>query len=311
MNHASHLLCGIAAIVSLPACTSFEPLRPDMEARPLPSRADEIAYINELRKAYQVDTSPNIPCYSGKDLKPFRPKFVQGYREWDAGQEVAAYDGQCLRFASDPKPEEMTAYLESGFGLTDLYCQRYFTIATETRQSRKLQRDVAKTGGTLVNAVLTALSAGSNPIGITSAGFSAIDSGYGAIDDAFVVAPTREDVRKLVQGAQQKFRADVFKPDAKGQLQLPKRYASARATIEKYAGLCTFDGMRQLVADAVTDKTDALNVSAQKTAGKDEKKTDTQTAESKKASAAGTTATDVQSLTNPVPVSPTTSSDHQ
>jgi hypothetical protein len=284
-----------------------------MEARPLPSRADEIAYINELRKAYRVDTSADIPCYTGKDLKPFRPKFVQGYPDWDAGQEVAAYDKQCLRFAADPKPEQMTAYLESGFGLTDLYCQRYFTIATETRQSRRLQRDVVKTGGTLVNAVLTALSAGSNPIGITSSGFSAIDAGYGAVDDAFVVAPTRDDVRKLVLGAQQQFRADVFKADNKGRVQLPKRYQSARATIERYAGLCTFDGMRQLVADAVKEKTDALNTSAQETPAKGEDKAGAKSTQSKKAPAVAksTPATRPQSLTAPPPVSPTSSSNAQ
>lgn len=291
------------ALLSTSACTTTEQLRPDMEARPLPSRADEIAYINELRKAFRLDEGGTIPCYSGDKLKPFRPKYVQGYAEWDGDQEVAAYQGKCLRFAANPGDAPITSYLESGFGLTDLYCQRYFIIATETRQSRKLQRGLFKTGDTLLNAVMGALSVGANPIAISSAGFSAIDSGYGAVDDAFVVAPTREDVRKLVQGAQQKFRAEVFKKDDKGLSQLPKSYASARTTIERYAGLCTFDGMRQLVADAVAAKTDALNDSAKKPAepakgNEGGKKTpDTKTP-------AVTPATDPESLVAPPPITP-------
>lgn len=252
----------LACAILTSACTANEHLRPDMEARPLPSRADEIAYINELRKAYTADTAGTVPCYTGDHLKPFRPKYVQGYSEWDQNQEVAGYAGTCLRFAPNPGDPTVTSYLESGFGLTDLYCQRYFVIATETRQSRKLQRGLFKTGDTLMNAVLGALSVGANPIAISSAGFSAIDSGYGEVDDAFVVAPTRDDVRKLVQGAQQRFRADVFSKDKDGNSQIPKSYASARATVERYAGLCTFDGMRQLVADAVTTKTNELNASA-------------------------------------------------
>ena len=251
------------ALLSASACTTFEETRPDMEARPLPSRGDEIAYINELRKAYRPDEDGAMPCYTGQDLKPFRPKYVQGYAEWDSDQEAK---GRCVRFAPNPGDGPITSYLESGFGLTDLYCQRYFTIATETRQSRKLQRSFFKTGDTLLNAVMGALSVGANPIAISSAGFSAIDSGYGAVDDAFVVAPTREDVRKLVHGAQQKFRAEVFRKGERGETELPKSYAAARSTIERYAGLCTFDGMRQLVADAVATQTDALNTSAKKPA---------------------------------------------
>lgn len=250
----------ILLLAATSACTTFEPLRPDMEARPLPSRADEIAYINELRKAFKVDDPSVVPCYTGHRLKPFRPKYVQGYQEWDEEQETGAYGGQCLRFRDNPGDAAITTYLESGFGLTDLYCQRYFTIATQTRQARRLQRGLFNTGDTLLNAVMAALNGSTNALAISNAGFSAVDSGYGAVDEAFVVAPTRDDVRKLVLSAQQKFRSDVFKQDKPS---LPKSYPSARSTVERYAGLCTFDGMRQLVADAVASKTDALNKAAE------------------------------------------------
>ena len=256
----------LAAFLSASACTSIEPLRPDMEARPLPSRADEIALINQLRKAYTLDDAGGIPCYAGKNLRSFRPKYVQGYPDYDSDQDVAAYAGKCLRFAPNPGDASITSYLESGFLLTDLYCNRYFTVATEERQTRQLQRGLFKTVDTLTNAVMAALSASAPAIAVSSASFSAVDSGYGNVDDAFVVAPTRDDVKKLVLSGQQQIRADVFKKDKRGEMTLPKSYASARATIERYAQLCSFDGMRQQVADAVHSKTTAQNDAAQETA---------------------------------------------
>jgi hypothetical protein len=250
----------LAILTSTTACSSIEPLRPDMEARALPSRADEIAYINGLRQAYGPTT--NDYCYDGKTLPAFRPKFTQGYREWDDPQELR---GSCIGWADPPKAANaVQTYLENGFGLTDLYCQRYFTIATETRQSRKLQQQTFKAGDALINAVMLALSSPERALGLSHAGFSAIDTTYRNIDEAFVVAPTREDVRDLVHGAQQKFRSEVFAKDSKS---MPKSYASARAVIESYAGLCSFDGMRQLVANSVKQTTDKLNDDAARAQG--------------------------------------------
>lgn len=293
-----HFLSIIGILVGTGACTSVEELRPDMESRPLPSRADEIAYINELREAYttvSLADRKSVPCYAGEKLHSFRPKYVQGYPDWDPQQDTAAYSGQCLRFKPNPGVQKITSYLESGFGLTDLYCQRYFTVATETRQSRALQRNLVKTGGTLMNAVLAALSGSAASRSISTAAFGAVDSGYGAVDDAFVVAPTRDDVRKLVLSAQQKYRSAIFKKDSSGKANLPVSYASARAAVERYAGLCTFDGMRQLVADAVASKTKALNESAEKPAGNQPKNV----AESVKSGSG-----EDESLVAPPPISP-------
>src|SRR5687767_4597973 len=81
------------------ACTTYEALRPDMEARPLPSRPDEIAYINGLRTAFDPAGVVPAGCYSGAGLQPFRPKYVQGYAEYDAQQE--AVQASCLVYKNN------------------------------------------------------------------------------------------------------------------------------------------------------------------------------------------------------------------
>lgn len=259
MNRA-YFLASLAIFAS--GCTSIEALRPDMEARLVPSRLDEIAFINGLREAYApVEGDAKAGCYDGRNLKPIRPKYSQGYAEDDPAQHKLAQP-KCVVFKPAGANTEVgsvaiTRYLENGFGLTDLYCQRYFVIATQTRQGRRFQRNTGSAVDVLVASVLTALGGGTTATGLANAGFEAFDSTYKNIDDAFVVAPERDDVRKLVHAAQQDFRATIF--DAKT---LPKSYPGARSVIERYAGLCSFDGMRQLVADAVSGKAKDLNAKA-------------------------------------------------
>lgn len=250
----------LSSSILVSGCTSIEPLRPDMEARLIPSRLDEIAFINGLREAYTPVTE-SIGCYDGKSLKRLRPKYSQGYAEDDPAQDALG-SSQCVTFRETStdaviRAAQVTRYLENGFGLTDIYCQRYFVIATQTRQGRKFQRNTGSAVDVLVGSVLTALGGGTTITGLANAGFEAFDSTYKNIDDAFVVAPERDDVRKLVHAAQQDFRATVF--DVKS---LPQSYPGGRSVIERYAGLCSFDGMRQLVADAVSGKAKDLNEKA-------------------------------------------------
>lgn len=261
----------LAVSVALGGCASVENLRPDMEARPLPSRADEIAYINGLRAAYVITSAaPGVTCYTGKDLRAFRPKYTQGYLEYDKEQDSAG--AQCVSFRildelpDEAKKQEITRYLENGFGLTDLYCQRFFIIAGETRQRRHLQRDLGATADPLVIAVLKALSASASALTVVNAGFGAYDGIYKNIDDAFLITPERDTLRKLVLSAQQEFRSQAFSDVGR-----PNSYPGARSVIERYAGLCSFDGMKQLVADTLeggaTDLNKAAAEQAKKNAG--------------------------------------------
>jgi hypothetical protein len=240
------LVITIGLLFSTTACTSVEALRPDMEARPVPSRLDEIAYINGLRQAY---AAASAPCYNGKNLKPFKPKFVQGYRQTDPDADQAS-ESLCIQFKpSEPdkkstQPKMIQDYLDNGFGLTDLYCSRFIMVAAETRQSRKMQKNTVSGVGALVAIALNAVSAGADAITVASGGFAAIDSTYKNIDDAFVISPDKESLIRLVQNAQ-----DTYRKQARGTP--PRSFAEARSKIERYASLCTFDGMRALVNSSI------------------------------------------------------------
>jgi hypothetical protein len=231
-------------------------LRPDISARPVPSRLDEIAYINVLREAY-VPTTGGL-CYDGSKLKPFKDKFAEGLPRYDGDQETAG-GGQCITYRDQPSEEDLHRYLDAGFGLTDLYCQRFFTIVANSAQNRRFQRNAGNTLDALMGTVLTAAKAGTTALGIVNGGFEAVDATYQNIDASFLVAPEMDTVRKLVHAAQADYRVR-----ARDEVNFPKRYPAARAVLERYAGLCTFTGMRQLVTDSVKGQTSQLTAAATK-----------------------------------------------
>jgi hypothetical protein len=244
----------ILLAVLLGGCTSVEPLRPDMAARVTPSRLEEIAYINALRSALTFEPANGGACYDGANLKYFRPTLEQGYPNHTSEQE-AGPEGRCVKFRELESGERVGAirrYLEAGFGLTDMYCTRFFAIASESAQKRKFQRNAGSTADTLVNAVLGVAGAGETALAVANAGFEAIDSTYQNIGDSFLVAPELENVEKLVNSAQQDYRTRAFAT-------LPSSYEGARSVIGGYAKHCTYTGMKQLVNDSVTAQTKALS----------------------------------------------------
>lgn len=248
-------LLAIAAI-GLAGCTSFEPLRPDLAARSAPSRLDEIAYINGLREAFDLRGDPASGCYDGANLQYFRPKLEQGYQEHSPEQENLLDTKKCVKFKEDPDNNAIRHYLESGFGLTDLYCQRYFVIAAESTRKRQFGRDMGSAGDALVNAVLTAASVGSIPLSIANSSFEAYDQTYQNIDTAFLVTPELDNIRRLVHAEQDSFRKGVFKDQ-------PATFQGARSRIERYAGLCSFVGMQQLVNKSISSTAAAVEESVE------------------------------------------------
>ncbi len=257
------MLALVLAATSLSACASVERLRPDIEAKPVPSRLDEIAYINSLRRAYTYkgeagDDTAN--CYKGGDLGRFNPELSEGYALHDDEHEQIP-NGNCVFFrklSDDKIRPAILDYLDAGFGLTDIYCQRFFIVASQAAQKRRFERDTGTTVDGLVGAVLGFANASKNALEIVNAGFAAINSTFKNIDEAFLVGPDLGNVRKLVQAAHAEFRSEAFKPE-----KMPNTYAGARSVVERYAGLCSFTGMKQLVNVSVQSQTQALTNSAE------------------------------------------------
>ncbi|MBU1606247.1 MAG: hypothetical protein KKD08_05495 [Alphaproteobacteria bacterium] len=213
-----------------------------------------------MRKAFE----PQLPeagvadCYDGNELQHFRGTLQQGFQEHTEEQESLP-TAQCVKFRElddGERDQAISEYLDSGFGLTDLYCQRYFVIAAESDKKRQFQRNSGSTVDALMNAVLGLSSAGQTAIGIANASFEAYDSTYQNIQDAFMVAPELSNVRKLVHAAQGDYKERV-KND------LPTSYQHARSIIERYAGMCSYTGMKQLVNDSVASETTLLLAAAE------------------------------------------------
>lgn len=176
----------------LPGCTSVEGLRPDIAAKPLPSRLDEIAYINALRGAYEI--SSDTHCFTGADLRAFKAKLAQGYRETDDPENFMK-DNPCVNFetvdgTNSSGKTALANYLTAGFGLTDLYCKRFFTIASESQQNRIFGRNLTNGIDTLVGSILTLASAGDTAIGITNGSFGLINGRWRALTPRIWSGPT-------------------------------------------------------------------------------------------------------------------------
>jgi hypothetical protein len=252
----------------LGGCTSFEGTRPDIAAKPVPSRFDEIAHINALRSAFEFLPSNDaagdvqrstLGCFQGSELQAFRAKSAEGYARGVPEEYDDATNAMCVFYRElpddpDAKKKVLLDYVSAGFSLTDLYCSRFFTVVTASAQNRAFGKSVFGGVDTLMSSILTLANAGKTAIGIANSGFGLIDTTFDAYDSAYLVAPDMANVRKLVFAAQNEYRANVLEGDNDA----PKTYATARSIIERYAGLCTFPGMRQLVNDSISEKTDDI-----------------------------------------------------
>jgi hypothetical protein len=144
-------------------------------------------------------------------------------------------------------------YLEAGFGLSDIYCQRFFIVASQAKLKRRFQRNVGTSVDALVGTILSLANSGETAIGIVNAGFGAVDSTFQNMDDSFLIAPDLENVRSLVHASQDDYRQSTLEGE-----NMPTSYPAARATIERYAGICSFTSMQRLVNVSVAEQTHQL-----------------------------------------------------
>lgn len=230
--------------------------------------------LNDLQN--QIVTQSGL-CYDGSGLKRFKSKLGEGLHN-SAGKEEFLGNGpdennECITYKAYQRPNfdnvdqlnnkesqlrllEMQTYLAAGFGLTDIYCNRFFTSASASQQNRQFFQDLNTGVDTLVGSVLALSGAGTTAIGITNSGFGLIGDGIQGFDAAYLIAPDLGAVQKLLEAAQAEFRAPYFAGDNKTKANIfPRSYPAARGIIERYASLCSFTGMRQLINRSITDET--------------------------------------------------------
>lgn len=210
----------------LTGCVSGSALSTDLSAKPVPSPQTEDALIEVL--AESLEQTGNRAGADGK----VRP--VMTFRD---PQDAA----------------EIKRYLAAGFALTDIYCDRFFRETNASMRRRKFGRALTNDVGTAVGSVLGLItSVPKAVVSGTSAVTGGLDSTWRNYDDSFVVGPELESIRSLVLAAQDDYRQQTYREA------FPEDYMTARSAVVRYAGLCSFLGMKALLNQSVDQRRNEL-----------------------------------------------------
>ncbi|HEX8486637.1 hypothetical protein [Sphingomonas sp.] len=208
----------MAGALALGGCSSLNSLRTDLSA-PAPSTDREAeALVANLREAYRARCGPG-----------------------DAPAD-------CQGFQTDLNVAGVTRFTGAGMALSDLYCDRFFRSTNQAARKRRFGSGLATDASTLVAGVLNLAKAGADGITASTLGFNAINGTFRNYDQSFMVDADLSKLRRLVLSAQDNMRLRIDNEP-------PKTIFAAESTILRYAGLCSFLGMQDLLNTSVTEKT--------------------------------------------------------
>ena len=162
-----------------------------------------------------------------------------------------------------PEPATMRTYVSAGFALSDIYCSRFFAKTDEAYRRRRFGRAATNDVGTAIATILGLANAGQGVVTGTAAAVGLADSTWRNYDDSFVVSPELSNVQTLVFAAQDLFRARTLGPSAT----LPGDYATAQSAILRYANLCSYLGMKDLLDQSAGDQRKQLKDTTEEITG--------------------------------------------
>lgn len=208
---------------ALGGCASLNDLRTDLSA-PRPQVGNEqAALVQNLRAAY-------VPCGA--------PRTPTG------AQAAAAENVSCVRFKTSGDAAEISNFTNAGLTLSDLACDDFFRRTNQSARKRRFGRGVANDTSVVVAAALKLAAAGSNALVASATAFNFVDKGFRNYDESFMVSAELARVRRLVLSAQDKLKTEILATP-------PKTFFAAESKITRYAGLCSFLGMQDLLGVAV------------------------------------------------------------
>lgn len=155
---------------------------------------------------------------------------------------------------------DMRRYLGAGFGLSDIYCTRFFVKTDEAYRRRRFGRTLTNDVGTIMTTVLGLANAGEKVVTGLAGAVGFADSAWRNYDDSFVVSPDLSNIQSLVFAAQDNFRARSLAKDAV----LPGDYGTAQSIIQRYANICSFLGMKTLLDQSAAKQKNDLNTDTEK-----------------------------------------------
>lgn len=138
-------------------------------------------------------------------------------------------------------------YLKAGVAVSDLYCRAYFEKLGEDRADNEALRGSFNVADAATAAALGLSGASSGVIAGTSIGFSTIESLFETLDSAYLVSAEVDQVEALVFSSRDTLYQTLFSGTG------PGSYYDAERQLAAYHHLCTFNGVKRLVNEAVTN----------------------------------------------------------
>jgi hypothetical protein len=146
----------------------------------------------------------------------------------------------------DARIEDRNLYMQSGFSLANLYCSLYFQKLARDQAILEYHRTQISLASGLATGLMGIFQAGSAATGATGAALGFLGASVDNINTSFLLAPKIESLESLVIKAHTAFASNIK----------PEDYATfpqAQTLVNRYAGICTFRGLKDLVDQSVAN----------------------------------------------------------
>ena len=145
--------------------------------------------------------------------------------------------------------DKLEHFMGAGFALSDIYCDDFFRYANQAQRRRQYGRGLFNDAGAAVAGVLNLAKAGADALTASSVGFAAADGTFRNYESSFVVDPDMSKLRNLVLASQDSMKVGI-------EAAPPKTLYAAESKIRRYAGLCSFLGMKGLLNESLSRATE-------------------------------------------------------
>ena len=262
------------SLISLAGCNQIQGLRTSISALPpeVGGDVEERALQSALSAAYtKCETDAKSPAEGNSDRATSKISPAGGekkrrvcvqYKEnigklrvgdslfYDNDGRLAVRDEKDKTSLPDSREhvEKIIAFANAGMTLSDLYCDRFFREANLSSRKRRFTRGLSNDVGGAIATAMGLAKVASGIVGGVAGGFAFADSSFRNYDESFMVDADLSKMRRLVLSAQDNMKLEIRKAP-------PEAIFGAESKIIRYAGLCSFLGMKDLLNESVAEKT--------------------------------------------------------
>lgn len=270
---------GILCLIALSGCAASNSLRTKLSADPTETKDEKRILIGEMRNAYlgcDSSLATAIENGSGANGAEVRQReyqvssancrnFAPGLAEYKRPKGIdKKVDAANDAVGSNEFQARVVRFMDAGTTLSDVYCDEFFRSVNLSARKRQFSKGLTTDTSTLVAGVLNLVKAGSAALTASTVGFNAVNSSFRNYDESFMVDADLAKMRRLVLAAQDSMKL-------KFEEEQPRTIFSAESKVMRYAGLCSFLGMKDLLNDSIAAKTTAIENDSKSKSGQGKK----------------------------------------